>query len=45
MKEINEYDSNGNVIHYKDSDDHEWWAEYDSNGNEIYFKNSDDYKY
>ena len=38
---IREYDSNGNVIHYKDSDGYEEWWEYDTNGNEIYVKTSD----
>ena len=34
------YDSNGNLLTYKDSDD--YWNEitYDSNGNELTFKNS-----
>ena len=36
-----EYDKNGNLIHWKDSDGDEEWHEYDKNGNEIYSKNSD----
>ena len=30
--EESEYDSNGKVIHYKDSAGYEYWHEYDSNG-------------
>ena len=37
---ISEYDSNGNLIHFKDSDGYEYWKEYDSNGNEIHYKTS-----
>ena len=35
-----EYDSNGNEIHYKNSNGYEWWSEYDINGKLIHFKNS-----
>lgn len=38
---ITEYDINGNIIHYKNSDGYEWWKEYDTNGNEIHYKDSD----
>ncbi|MBR6079467.1 MAG: hypothetical protein IKP60_04825, partial [Treponema sp.] len=30
-----EYDSMGNIIHYKDSNGYEKWYEYDSRGNQI----------
>lgn len=36
-----EYDSNGNKIHFKDSDGYEAWYEYDSNGNRIHSKDSE----
>lgn len=39
-----EYDSNGNVIHFKNSYGAEYWQEYDSNGNVIHFKNSCGYE-
>ena len=41
---ISEYDSNENLIHFKDSDGYEYWKEYDSNGNSIHFKNSNSYE-
>jgi len=40
-----EYDSNGNEIHYKNSDGFESWSKYDSHGKVIHFKNSDGYEY
>ena len=42
---ISEYDNNGNLIHYKNSDGNEEWKEYDSNGNLIHYKNSNGYEY
>jgi YD repeat-containing protein len=39
------YDSNGNIIHYKNSNGYEWWQEYDSNGNCIHSKNSNGYEW
>ena len=36
----NEYDSDGNLIHIKDSSGREDWYEYDANGNEIHSKDS-----
>ena len=38
---ISEYDNNGNLIHFKDSDGYESWKEYDRNGNKIHSKDSD----
>ena len=38
---ISEYDNNGNLIHYKNSNGYEYWKEYDSNGNLIHSKDSD----
>ena len=35
-----EYDSNGNEIHYKNSNGYEYWYDYDSKGNLIHYKNS-----
>ena len=40
-----EYDSNGNLIHYKKSNGFESWREYDSHGKLIHYKNSDGYEY
>ncbi len=37
-KEIMGYDERGNLIHYKCSNDFEWWRKYDENNNRIYFK-------
>ena len=39
-----EYDSNENVIHCKNSDGSEYWKEYDSNGNEIHSKDSNGFE-
>ena len=36
-----EYDSNGKVIHSKDSNGDEYWYDYDSKGNLIHSKDSD----
>ena len=33
-----EYDENGNMIHYKNSDGVEYWREYDGYDNEIHYK-------
>ena len=41
---IYEYDSNRNVIHFKDSHGFEKWYEYDSNGNETHSKSSGGYE-
>jgi YD repeat-containing protein len=38
------YDSNGNMVHSKDSDGYESWREYDSNGNMIHYKDSNGYE-
>jgi YD repeat-containing protein len=40
IEPIYEYDSKGNLIHYRDSDGWEAWYEYDSNGNYIHFRSS-----
>lgn len=37
LHSITEYDKNGNLIHWKDSDGYEAWYEYDKNGNKIYW--------
>ena len=39
-----EYDSNGNEIHYKNSNGYEWWSEFDINGKVIHYKNSTGYE-
>ena len=39
-----EYDSNGNEIHFKNSNGYEWWYDYDSNGKLIHYKNSNGYE-
>ena len=41
---IREYDTNGNEIHYKDSNGYETWREYDANNNVIHYKNSDGFE-
>ena len=41
---IEEYDSNNNMIHHKNSYGSEYWSEYDSNNNLIHHKNSDGYE-
>ena len=42
---ISVFNSNGNMIHYKDSNGYEFWKEYDSNGNMIHYKNSNGYEF
>ena len=39
-RNLREYDSNGNEIHFKTSTGFESWREYDSNGKEIHYKTS-----
>jgi YD repeat-containing protein len=39
------YDSNGNMIHSKNSDGYESWIEYDSDGNVIHYKHSNGYEF
>jgi YD repeat-containing protein len=41
---IKEYDTNGNIIHSRDSDGYEVWCEYDNNGKCIHFRDSDGYE-
>jgi YD repeat-containing protein len=41
---IREYDTNGKLIHFRDSDGYEWWREYDDNGKLIYSRDSDGYE-
>ncbi len=41
---IREYDANGNLIHYKNSNGIEYWREYDANGNLIHYKESNGYE-
>ncbi len=41
---VKEYDTNGNLIHYKDSNGYEYWDEYDTNGNLIHYKDSNGYE-
>ena len=45
MKEIEEYDKNDNLIHYRDSYGFEAWKEYDENNNLIHFRNSTGYEW
>ena len=35
-----EYDTHGNLTHFKDSNGFETWREYDGNGKEIHYKDS-----
>ena len=42
---IMEYDENGNLIHYKNSNGFEEWYEYDENGNIIHIKDSDGFEF
>ena len=43
-EEIEEYDKNNNLIHWKDSNGYESWNEYDENNNLIYYKGSDGFE-
>ena len=43
-EECYDYDTNGNLIHRKDSDGFEEWYEYNTNGNKIHYKNSDGFE-
>ena len=43
-RNLREYDSNGNEIHFKNSNGYEWWYDYDSNGKLIHYKNSNGYE-
>ena len=45
LNSVREYDSNGKLIHSKDSNGYEYWKEYDSNGNLIHFKDSYGFEY
>ena len=40
-----EYDNNGNLIRYKDSNGYEQWYDYDENGNCIHNKDSNGFEY
>ena len=42
---IVKYDSNGNLIHSKDSTGYEYWCEYDANGNCIHYESSGGFQY
>ena len=42
---LHEYDSNGKLIHSKNSTGCEEWYEYDSNGKEIHYKDSNGYEW
>ena len=42
---LHEYDSNGKLIHSKNSTGCEEWYEYDSNGKITHYKNSNGYEY
>ena len=44
MKEIKEYDNNGNLIYLKIPGRIERWRKYDPNGNLIYSKNSNGFE-
>ena len=37
-------DSKGNIIHYKKSDEYEYWQEFDKNNNKIHYKDSKGYE-
>lgn len=43
-EKIFEYDSNGHIVHEKDSEGFEKWYEYDEKGNEIHLKESDGFE-
>ena len=43
MKKWYEYDSNGNIIHFKNNN-YEYWKRYDNNRKCIYFKDSTGYE-
>ena len=41
---LHEYDSNGKLIHFKDSNGYERWREYDGNGKVIHYKDSNGFE-
>ena len=41
FKCLREYDENGNMVYYKDSEGRESWLEYNKKYRKLYFKNSD----
>jgi YD repeat-containing protein len=41
MKEIREYDKNGNLTYCRYPDGYERWIEYDDRGNRIHYRDSD----
>jgi len=45
LEEYIRFDSNNNMIYYKDSNEFERWQEYDSNNNLIYSKDSNKFEY
>ena len=44
-KVINKYDERGNLIHYKDYKNTEYWKQYDEKGNLIHYKDSRNIEY
>lgn len=42
VKEVKEYDDNGNLIYYKDINGYEYWREYDSENRVIHFKDHEE---
>ena len=45
MKPIREYDTDGHLVHFRDSNGYESWREYDTNGNPIHIRDSDGYEW
>ena len=45
LEEYIKFDSNNNLIYYKDSNGIEYWYKYDSNNNLIYYKDSSGFEY
>ena len=41
---VDEYDEQGNIIHFKIFYDYEWLYEYDAKSNEIHYKDTDEYE-
>ena len=37
---VYKYDTNGNIIYFKNSDGNEYWHEYDANGKLIHYKDT-----
>ena len=44
MEEMKQFDDDGNLIHYRDSNGYEVWREYNDSGQEIHSRDSSGYE-